>query len=118
MRLIKFDGKYSDEGCDIIKLEGNMIYLVEVKSCNISPHDAGVAIKQLDFTEKWLHQNYQKLNCRLRKHTMVVKVFLHDKKGGHCGMYGHMRFKQKHILRPSIADSQWKQVLAFAKRKS
>ena len=90
------------------------MYLIEVKSCNISYADANDAIEQLDFTEDWIKKH--KIDGLPAGNPEIVKVFLHDKKDGRCGMYASTLIKSKKILRPNVNDPQWKQVLNFAKK--
>jgi hypothetical protein len=117
MRNIQFDGQHSNQGCDVISLEPNIAYLVEIKGCSISRADAKDAITQLAFTDKWLKQNYAQIDgwgaYNSRK---IIKVFLHHRCRRSCNMLGHILFKQKNIFRPNARLPQWREVINFARR--
>ena len=100
-------------------IENDVIYLIEMKSCNISLSDANKALCQLNFTENWLRTNgIPGWNIQIQN-SKFVKVFLHDKRGGHCRIYmqAHILFKKEKILRPNITNPKWKRILNFAKTK-
>jgi len=113
-KIICFDKDYSNEGCDIVCVDDNIFWLVEIKSCNISYDDADDAVKQLNYTEQWVEQNWEKIHSQRPK--CVIKVFLHDKRKKRkrgCRLSGQAKnhFKDKRIYRPDPQSSVWKSIM-------
>lgn len=119
MRMSRFEGQCSNQGCDIVCVKSRLTYLVEIKTCNISASDAAHSIDQLNYTENWLRQNTAIAGqLGIKTFSFFVKVFLHNKKQN-CGMYGNIIFKQKKnegILRPNAKLPEWAQVVNFARQ--
>jgi len=61
------------KGCDLAIIEGDLIFLIEIKECNISISDAEKAIEQLEYSAKRLKE---------RRNIKLQKILLHyDIKG-------------------------------------
>ncbi|MHA1722520.1 MAG: hypothetical protein ACTSXW_05520 [Candidatus Baldrarchaeia archaeon] len=90
MKCTLFEDVYSEEGCDAICLNSDVLYLIEEKGCNISLSDANKVIKQLNFTLNWLRngENFRRvlndLSIEISQPKIekfkVFRIFVYDKK--------------------------------------
>lgn len=114
-KIICFDKHCSNEGCDLVCIDNNdNFWLIEIKSCKISYSDADDAIEQLNYTEQWVKQNWNKIHDR--KHRQIVKVFLHDKRKKGCKLIkqaSNLFKKHKEIKRPNINNGIWRFIVAY-----
>ncbi|HDD57200.1 MAG TPA: hypothetical protein ENF43_01630 [Thermoplasmatales archaeon] len=77
-----FERNYSDQGCDVICFEKNLIYILEIKQCTFNTSDANKAVKQLEYTEQWIKENHESLKMDNISKVKIAKVFIHDKRSG------------------------------------
>lgn len=77
-----FERNYSEQGCDVICFEKNVIYIIEIKSCTFNTSDANKAVKQLKHAEQWIEKNHKSLKIDNIHKVKIAKVFIHDKRSG------------------------------------